>query len=56
MRQLTPAELAAELIEADRRINNPPSNDPLMSQVWREHQRELEQLLHDLQHGRSDPP
>ena len=52
----TPKELAEQLTETSRRLTGSPSNDPNVMAAWKDHQRELEQQLHDLQHGRNQGP
>ena len=52
----TPKELAEQLTETSRRLTGSPTNDPSVLSAWEDHQRELEQQLHDLQHGRNQGP
>lgn len=52
----TPKELAQQLIETSHRLTGSPSNDPNVLSAWKDHQRELEQQLYDLQHGRNQGP
>lgn len=52
----TPEELAEQLNETSRRLTGLPSNDSHVLAAWKDHQRELEQQLFDLQHGRNQSP
>lgn len=54
-KKYTPVELGKELSQAAARASGAVSNDPRAMQAWREYERELQQQLWDLQHGRSDP-
>ncbi len=53
-KKYTPIELGKELVQATARANGDVSNNPRVMQAWREHERELQQQLWNLQHGRSD--
>jgi hypothetical protein len=52
----TPKELAEQLTETSTRLTGAQSNDPNVLAAWKDYQHELEQQLHDLQHGRKQGP